>query len=108
MSLKIFISNRAEEDLTNQYRWYIENASVTIAERFLTAFDKTVLRLTHSPQLGRVRQFRFRELARVRSIGLAKPFDLHLVFYKVTPTRLSIERIMHGSRDLPRRLAENP
>ena len=108
MSLTIFISRRAEEDLKNQYRWYFENASETIAERFLAAFDNTVLRLTHSPQLGRLRRFRSRELARIRSIALTSPFDLHLVFYKITRTKLSIERIMHGSRDLPRRLVENP
>lgn len=29
----IFISSRAEHDLTLQYRWYLENADEDIAER---------------------------------------------------------------------------
>lgn len=50
--IKIFISDRAEEDLINQYRWYSDNASAEVAERFLISFDSTVERLTRSPQLG--------------------------------------------------------
>jgi plasmid stabilization system protein ParE len=76
----IFISDRAEEDLINQYRWYVENASVEVPERFLVSFDGTVERLTRSPQLGRLRRFRARKLARIRSMALSRPFDLHLIF----------------------------
>ena len=32
----------------------------------------------------------------------------HLIFYRVTGQTLGIERIMHGARDLPRRLLETP
>ena len=39
------ISGRAEADLTNQYRWYCDNADERVAERFLAAFDATVKRL---------------------------------------------------------------
>jgi plasmid stabilization system protein ParE len=35
MSLPVRISARAEADLTHQYRWYLENAGVAVAERFL-------------------------------------------------------------------------
>jgi toxin ParE1/3/4 len=105
--IKVFISGRAEEDLINQYRWYLDNASEEVAERLLVGFDNTVDRLARSPQLGRLRKFRSRKLANIRSIALSRPFDLHLIFYKVSGTRF-IERVMHGSRDLPRRLAELP
>ena len=104
--MKIFISGRAEEDLINQYRWYADNASEEVAERFLASFDSTVEKLTRSPQLGRLRRFRAAKLAQIRSIALSRPFDLHLIFYKLAKTRLSVERVIHGSRDLPRRLAE--
>ena len=106
--IKVFISGRAEEDLITQYHWYVDNASQEVAERFLTSFDSTVKRLTRSPNLGRLRRFRARELAHIRSIALSRPFDLHLIFYEFSKTSLSIERVMHGSRDLPRRLAELP
>ncbi len=42
MTLKLSISGRAEADLTNQYRWYMDNAGESVAERFLAAFDATV------------------------------------------------------------------
>jgi len=106
--IKVFISERAEEDLINQFRWYVDNASGEVAERFLLTFDSTLQKLTRSPRLGRLRRFRARKLANIRSFALSRPFDLHLIFYRFTEARLSVERVMHGSRDLPRRIAESP
>ena len=63
MSLRGSSSGRAEADLTHQYRWYIDNASVGVAERFLAAFDATVARRAEHPCLGRSRGFRAPELA---------------------------------------------
>jgi plasmid stabilization system protein ParE len=64
-----------EEDLMNQYRWYVDNASTGVAERFLISFDTTVERLARSPHLGRRRRFRAPKLAYIRSIALSRPFD---------------------------------
>jgi toxin ParE1/3/4 len=36
-----------------------------------------------------------------------RPFDCHLLFYMESDT-LRVERIMHGARDLPQRLLEDP
>jgi hypothetical protein len=33
MSLEISIASRAEQDMTLQYRWYLENADFDVAER---------------------------------------------------------------------------
>jgi plasmid stabilization system protein ParE len=106
MAARVSISDRAEADLANQYRWYAENASNEMAETFLNAFDEAVDTLSRFPKLGRLRQFRARELSGVRSLALPRPFDVHLVFYKTTEKRLTIERVMHGARDLPLRLKE--
>ena len=38
---------------------------------------------------------------------LRKRFDHHLLFY-MEGHALSIERVMHGARDLPNRLLEDP
>jgi hypothetical protein len=35
-----------------------------------------------------------------------KPFQKILIFYRHDATELSAERLMHGARDLPRRLSE--
>ena len=108
MRLTPSISGRAEADLTNQYRWYCDNAGDRVAERFLAAFDATVKRLADIPDLGRLRRFRDPELAGLRSVGVSRPFGGHLIFYRASELEISIERVMHGSRDLPRRLLEAP
>jgi toxin ParE1/3/4 len=108
MSLSAGISGRAEADLTHQYRWYVSNAGVAVADRFLTAFDATVGKLVRQPGLGRARKFRARELAGIRSFPVGGRFGVHLVFYRICGEALSIERVMHGGRDLPRRLLEPP
>lgn len=93
--------------MTLQYGWYLENADVEVAERYLRAIDQTIQRLASHPDLGLRRHFQSPELAGIRSFQAARPFDKHLLFYQAGE-QLSIERIMHGARDLPRRLLEEP
>jgi len=107
MSLPIFIASRAEQDMTLQYRWYLENAGMDVAERYLAAVDATIHSLASQPGLGIRRHFAAPELACIRSFQVRKPFDQHLLFYWDGDI-LRIERVMHGARDLPRRLLEKP
>jgi plasmid stabilization system protein ParE len=108
MSLPVSISERAETDLTHQYLWYLEHADADVAERFLAAFDATVYRLAEQPLMGKRRRFRAQELAGMRSLAVAGPFGAYLIFYRAGSSVVSIERVMHGARDLPRRLLEPP
>ena len=108
MSLRSSISGRAEAGLTHQYRWYFANASVEVADRFLEGFDATVKKLALQPGLGRRRRFRAEELAGIRSFPVSRPYGVQLIFYRSSGDVLSIERVMHGARDLPRRLLEPP
>ena len=108
MNLNCSLSGRAETDLTNQYRWYLDNATPAVAERFLAAFDETLSQLSHLPTLGRPRRFRSPELRGIRSLRLSQGFEALLVFYRSSDTGISIERVMHGARDLERRLIEPP
>ena len=102
------VSGRAEADLTNQYRWYLDNASFEVAERLLTAFDATVGRLARMPGIGRLRRFRSPELRGMRSLQIGGNFNSHLIFYRVAGNAVSVERVMHGARNLERRLVEPP
>ncbi len=106
MSLPVSIAGRAETDLTHQYRWYLDHAGAEVAEQFLAAFDDTAARLAEQPELGKRRRFRARELAGIRSFPAGGRFAVHLIFYRSGASTLSIERVMHGARDLPRRLLE--
>ncbi len=107
MSLDISIALRAEQDMTLQYRWYFEQAGLDVAERYLLAVHETIQRIAERPDLGIRRRFQSPELAGIRSIQAKQPFSKHLLFYQAG-SHLSIERVMHGARDLPRRLLEDP
>jgi plasmid stabilization system protein ParE len=104
----VLISEFAEADLINQARWYQEQAGAELADRFLTAFDATVSLLILQPEAGRLRRFRARELSGLRSISVTQVFGIHLIFYRFSENVISIERLMHGARDLPKRLREAP
>lgn len=108
MSFPRGISRRAEIDLAHQYRWYLDNAGVEVAERYLAAFDASVAELAAYPTLGKRCRFRTPELAGMRWRSVSSPFGAHLVFFKAMGAEVSVERVMHGSRDLPRRLMEPP
>ncbi len=108
MKWKASNSGRAEADLTNQYRWYLDNASQEVAERFLNAFDITVEQLLKMPTVGRLRKFRAAELQGIRSMMIGRGYGSHLIFYRIAGHTVSVERVMHGARDLERRLLEGP
>ncbi len=107
MNLPIVISDRAARDMALQYQWYLEHAGGDIAERYLQAVDEAIHELALQPDLGVLRHFQSAELQNIRSSQAGGSFDKHLIFYRATDT-LSIERVMHGARDLPRRLTEEP
>jgi hypothetical protein len=44
----------------------------------------------------------------IRSFRVSHPFDRHLIFYRFDGSTLYAERVVHGMRDLPRRLVEPP
>jgi plasmid stabilization system protein ParE len=75
MSLQPGISGRAEADLSHQYRWYLDNASVAVAERFLASFDATVVALARHPGMGSICRFRAAELT-----GFSLPADRRTVW----------------------------
>jgi toxin ParE1/3/4 len=108
MTLALHRSDDFNRDFDLQYRWYLEQAGEAVASRYLDAV-LTVLRLVaNQPGLGRPRKFRHPTLQGIRSLRLPSPFSVHLIFYRYNPNELFAERMMHGARDLPRRLVEPP
>ena len=108
MKVRVSLSGRAAADPTNQYRWYLDHATTEVAERFLKAFDSRTDLLSRFPEIGQPRRFRAPELKGIRSVTIGQKFGDHLIFYSTTGKTVSIERVMHGSRDLERRLLEPP
>ena len=102
------VSADAEADLGLQYEWYLDKADEDIAERYLRSFQATLSRILVQPDLGTPRRFRSKRLRGIRSVQLVGAFRVHLLFYRVEAEAIVVFRVMHGMRDLPRRLLERP
>lgn len=96
------------EDFDLQYRWYLWEAGEGVAERYYRAVLDTLRALERQPRLGRRRRFRHPDLRDLHSFRVEPPFNVHLIFYRFVAEGLFAERLMHGARDLPRRLVEPP
>lgn len=96
------------EDFDRQYRWYLDEAGEEVAERYYNAVLGTLRELTRQPGLGRKRRFRHSDLQSLRSFRVEPPFNVHIIFYRADDRVVTAERVMHGARDLPRRLTEPP
>jgi plasmid stabilization system protein ParE len=95
-------------DAQNQFDWYWEKAGEAVAWRFGAAVEETILALARQPELGARRRFKHPRLIGLRSFRVQSPFGRILLFYRVNETELEFWRLMHGARDLARRLLEPP
>jgi plasmid stabilization system protein ParE len=95
-------------DFENLFGWYIEQAGAEAAWRFEAALDTSLARLSVRPDSGRPRHFRHRELSGLRSFPVEHPFENLLIFYRATDDTVQAVRLMHGARNLPRRLRTSP
>ena len=95
-------------DFENVFAWYVDKAGMEVAWRFQTALDTTLVKLSIRPDLGRVRHFRHPKLRGLRSFQVERPFEKLLIFYRADDVVLDAIRLMHGARNLPRRLRERP
>lgn len=108
MPLRIQRANFFLSDFDRQTEWYAKRAGEDIAYRWLAAVEATLFMLATRPEAGRERHFLHRELAGLRSFRVIQLFDKFLIFYRATGDELSAERLIHGARDLPRRLLQPP
>jgi toxin ParE1/3/4 len=97
-----------EADFRRQVDWYRDEAGPDVAERFVNAVETTLRILAREPGLGRLRFANLPTLTGIRSARVQRPFHRLLVFYRYDAKSLFAERLIHGARDLPRRLQEPP
>ena len=95
-------------DFESLFAWYLDQAGEKVAWRFQTALDNSLGKLSVRPDLGRLRLFRHNALTGLRSFPVERPFENLLIFYRANNDVLDVIRVMHGARDLPRRLRESP
>jgi toxin ParE1/3/4 len=108
MNLAIQKAEFFQQDFAVRFAWYVDEAGPEVARRFQVALDQTLNKLAGRPDLGQRRHFRNPRLQALRSLPVERPFNKILVFYRAEGDLLYAVRLIHGARDLPRRLAEPP
>lgn len=106
MSLRLEKAAAFREDFALQALWYVREGGAEVARRFQESVDSTLESLCQQPDVGRRRRFRHPKLKGLRSFSVARPFSKMLIFYRILDDSLQAVRLMHGARDLPRRLVE--
>ena len=108
MSLRIRRSDWFIGDLEHYAAWYQSEASWEVAERYLRAVSATLALLADMPGVGRPARFPALALRVLWCFSVERPFEKYLLFYRHDATALYAERVVHGARDLPRRLMQPP
>jgi len=108
MRLSLHRADDFNSDFRHQYDWYLEEGAEDVAKAFVEAVENTLQLLLTHPDLGRKLKFRNPKLAGIQLFRIEPPFRNLSIFYRHDGKTRSMERLMHGSRDLPRRLAEPP
>ena len=108
MSRRIAYSPWFDADLHLRIAWYAEQGGVKVAERFVSAVESTVRRVTDNPGRGRRPYPADPDLAELHCVLIERPFDKHLLYFRFNDDTLTLERLLHGAQDRPRALREPP
>jgi plasmid stabilization system protein ParE len=95
-------------DVERHYAWYFSNASIEVAERYLSAVEAACTLLAAHPLIGAPLHITHSRLASWRFFVTLRPFQRHILFYEMVGADLVLRRAMHGHRDLPTRLLDPP
>jgi len=95
---KIFQHEQARCDLVEHFVYLAENASIEIAEQFLTNAEASFNELTRNPLIGSTLTLRSPELAGMRK-WFVNNFNNILIFYIPRHAGISIVRVLHASQD---------
>ncbi len=108
MSLRIVYTDDFPADVAQQARWYARQRDEALALDYARAVEGTLEFLAQHPQLGTQCRYPEPALADLRFYLVAKPFERHLIYYRVSGDDLVAFRVVPGARDLPRRLLDPP
>ncbi len=98
---KLVVRPQAEADIDRAAEFYATQENVELALRFYHAVDQTLEALIEQPHLGSVQDWVVSRLRGCRQWPVAKPFNVHQVFYLPSDSKIEVVRVLHGARDLP-------
>jgi plasmid stabilization system protein ParE len=97
-----------DADIQLRAAWYTNKGGQGLALRFIDALETTVDKLELNPSRGRQAFPKDPRLADLHAMFLERPFQRLILFYRFTEQAIILERLIHGARDLPRRIGESP
>ncbi len=89
-----------KRDILAQWVWYVENADLETANRFVAAVEETIALLAAQPQAGSHLFAWSPQLQGLRKFPVGGGFRNFLIIYKPLADGISVLRVIHGSRDL--------
>lgn len=98
MTCKLVKRERAKRDLI-ELATAIAQDNLEAAERFLDAAEAAFRFLARTPGAGATREYLNPALKGLRMWPI-QGFEKHLVFYRATPGKLDIIRVLHAARDI--------
>lgn len=106
MIARVELLPQFRRDVIEQYCWYGEQLDEELAQRFRTAVTETIAFIQNHPDAGPICLIPDKTLAGIHFFRIKPPFEKWLLFYRVVDDHLHVVRLLHGMRDLPRRLKE--
>jgi len=100
----VFRRARADQDLLEAVKHYLQEAGEEVAFRFIDAVEKAFAHIARHPASGSPRYGLELELPEIRFWPVER-FD-YLVFYIERDDHVDVWRILHARRDIPASLRE--
>jgi len=95
-------------DAEIQFEWYLTEAGQSVADRYLACLEAACELIGRYPLLGPHAGLKHERLRDWRFFVIFRPFNKHVLFYEIADDDVVMRRVLHGYRDLPRRLLEPP
>jgi toxin ParE1/3/4 len=86
-------SPKAKKDLRDIWRYYARTASLEVADRMLRKISVESERIGRLPTPGRERD----EFPGLRRL----PVRPYTIFFRITPEKVEVVRVLHEERDFP-------
>jgi toxin ParE1/3/4 len=97
MAFRVLLTDGAERDLEDIYRYVAERHSVVRADRLLAALEATCRSLAESPERGNVPK-------ELRELGISEFREAHYkpyrIVYRILGGRVFVYGVLDGRRDM--------
>lgn len=105
---KFLIRSAAREDILRQHAYYLlEKDAPAVAARFLDSLQSEIEKLCKAPGVGAPKYLTNPILSGLRSWPIAG-FPAMRIYYLYTEDVVRIVRVLHGKRDIPALLKNEP